>query len=422
MISPVLTLIALIIGIPAFALLTMTLAAIIHKFSYSPMHHATDAGLNTLNPQHAFQSAATTLQRPLAPSSTLRLAILIPAHNESYHLVPTLRNLLAQCRQHDRLIVIADNCCDDTAFQANQAGAIVLERHSELERGKGYALAFGVDYLRDDPPDVVVIIDADCFVSDGAISALAHRCQETRRPVQIPSLMQGTVGASTTIRIMEFAMLMKNFVRPLGSSRLGKVCHLMGTGMALPWVLISTAQLATPSIVEDMVLGVDLASLGYPAVFLPGFIVSSHFMNNPNVVRLQKKRWEHGYLHIMLVKLPTMIGAAWRRRDLSLAVLALDLSIPPISLYFLILCGLLFCAGFGAWLTPALSVVLWILLSTTCCFVFAILLGWWFFGRHILTVTDLLWAPLYAIWKLPIYIAFLLKKRAHWNRTDRVDK
>jgi len=421
MISLVLSLIAVMVGIPALALLTLTLAAIVHTFSCPALRNVLKVRLSAFSQQPETRYAAVTPQRSFAIQTPLRLAILVPAHNESHHLVPTVVNLLAQRGQNDRLIVIADNCTDDTAEQARKAGAVVIERCSLLEQGKGYALAFGVDYLRDDPPDVVVVIDADCLVSAGAIAALAQKCQDTDRPVQMPSLMQAQAGASLTIRIMEFAMLMKNFIRPLGSARLGRVCHLMGTGMALPWALVSTARLATPSIVEDMALGVELASVGYPAVFLPEFIVSSQFMNNPEVVRQQKKRWEHGHLQVMLVRLPTMIGAAWQRRDLSLAILALDLSIPPISLYCLMLGGLLLCIGFATWLSPALAVVLWILLSIACCLVLAIFLSWWFFARPILTLGDLLKAPLYALWKLPIYIAFLLKKHARWERTERGD-
>jgi cellulose synthase/poly-beta-1,6-N-acetylglucosamine synthase-like glycosyltransferase len=403
MFSAVLTLIAVLVGIPAFALLTLTLAAIVRKYRGALLSQA---------------SSEPTLLLP-------RLAILVPAHNESHHLVPTVKSLFVQLKQRgqgDRLIVIADNCSDDTARQARQAGATVIERIAALKRGKGYALAFGVDYLRPDPPDVVVVVDADCLLSDGALSAIAQVCQETGRPVQMPSLMYATEGAGLTIRTMEFAMLMKNFVRPLGSSQLGDACHLMGTGMALPWALIAKAQLATPHIVEDLMLGIDLASLGYPAVFLPAFPVTSTFMNNPDIVRKQKERWEHGYLQVMLAKLPSMITIAFRRRDLSLAVLALDLSIPPIALYFMVLGTVLIGTGLAACFSAALYDALWTLLGVDVCFAMAIVLGWWFFGRRILTLSDLLKVPLYAIWKLPIYLTFILKKRARWIRTERDDR
>src|ERR1700682_6274810 len=50
-----------------------------------------------------------------------RVAVLVPAHNESIGLLPTLADIKAQMRASDRLLVVADNCADDTAAVA--AGA-----------------------------------------------------------------------------------------------------------------------------------------------------------------------------------------------------------------------------------------------------------------------------------------------------------
>ena len=49
----------------------------------------------------------------------------------------------------------------------------------------------------------------------------------------------------------------------------------------------------------------------------------------------------------------------------------------------------------------------------------AIGLGWWFFGRQLLSARELLTTPLYALWKLPVYVAYFLKKRSGWVRTKR---
>src|SRR5215213_9956494 len=99
---------------------------------------------------------------PLHNIKRPRLAVLVPAHNESAGLLPTLNDLKAQLRTGERLIVVADNCQDDTADLAAAAGAEVLERHDLTRHGKGYALDWGIQHLRGDPPDVLVIIDADC--------------------------------------------------------------------------------------------------------------------------------------------------------------------------------------------------------------------------------------------------------------------
>ena len=76
-----------------------------------------------------------------------RVAVLVPAHNESIGLMPTIADSLRQLRSGDRLLVVADNCADDTASIALSAGAEVIERFNLDKRGKGYALDFGLQHL-----------------------------------------------------------------------------------------------------------------------------------------------------------------------------------------------------------------------------------------------------------------------------------
>src|SRR5262245_27419176 len=91
--------------------------------------------------------AAIALRQPdcLGPPSVdyrARIAVLVPAHNESTGLLPTLGDIKAQMRTCDRLVVVADNCVDDTAAVATVAGAEVVERNDPDRKGKGYALAW----------------------------------------------------------------------------------------------------------------------------------------------------------------------------------------------------------------------------------------------------------------------------------------
>src|ERR1700730_19175391 len=68
------------------------------------------------------------------------VAILIPAHNEEGGISATLRSIAPQLREHDRLIVVADNCTDGTRNIAEEEGAEVVSRTNLEKRGKGFAL------------------------------------------------------------------------------------------------------------------------------------------------------------------------------------------------------------------------------------------------------------------------------------------
>ncbi len=349
----------------------------------------------------------------------VRVAILVPAHNESVNVLPTIKCLQGQLGPGDRLLVIADNCDDNTAELARSAGAGVIERHSPGLRGKGYALAFGVDQLRADPPDVVLVVDADCVVSDGAVACIAERCKASAKPVQMLNLMSAGEGAGLKLRVLEFAMVMKNLVRPLGSFRLGGACHLMGTGMALPWALMAQANLATGHITEDMKLGIDLAVAGHAPQFLPQVRVSSAFPADTGVARVQKSRWEHGHLATLTEELPGLAAKAFKSGNPALIVLAMDLLVPPTALYFLLLAITLTGSLAAAALFPVWRLAALVAGGAALCFCLAIGLAWLGFGRQLLSARELMSTPLYALWKVPVYLAYFLKKRSGWVRTKR---
>lgn len=348
-----------------------------------------------------------------------RVAVLVPAHNESVHVLPTLRCLQSQLQPGDRLVVIADNCQDDTAALARSTGAEVLERQHASQRGKGYALAFGIEALRGAPPDLLIVVDADCTVSAGGIQALARRCMQTHSPVQMLDLMVAPQGAGLRTRMLEFAWLVKNQVRPLGSFRLGRACHLMGTGMALPWDLAASARLATGHIAEDMKLGVDMAIAGRPTQFLVQAQITSEFPLDANVARTQKTRWEHGHLQTLREELPRLLTAFVQRPRAATLVLAMDLVIPPLALYFLSVVVSLALFALGSYWSAALLPALGIAMAGAAALFVAITLAWYQHGSHLLSLRELLTVPLYAAWKLPVYVAYFLKRKSGWTKTER---
>ncbi|MBR9804978.1 glycosyltransferase, partial [bacterium] len=173
--------------------------------------------------------------RPLPMAERLPVAILMPAHNESAVLSATLAKLRPQLLSTDRLLVVADNCSDNTAQLAIDAGAEVLERFDDDQRGKGFALAAGMAHLADDPREVVIIVDADCDVAEGGVAQLSAATAAVNKPVQALYLMHPPRGGELSGLIATFAFIVRNHVRPRGGAALGIPVHLMGTGMAFPW-------------------------------------------------------------------------------------------------------------------------------------------------------------------------------------------
>jgi cellulose synthase/poly-beta-1,6-N-acetylglucosamine synthase-like glycosyltransferase len=365
-------------------------------------------------------AAAVTRRDSAPPEEGARrpIAVLMPAHNESPVIAAAIQSVLRQLAVEDRLVVIADNCSDNTAAIAALEGAEVVVRTDAARRGKGYALDFGVRHLESKPPDVILIVDADCHVSPGAIDHLVRLCCKTNRPVQAIYLMQAGPGSRLNMRIAEFAWLVKNKVRPQGLHRLGLPCQLTGTGMAFPWGALSKALLATGHIVEDLKLGLELARAGAAPMLCPEALVTSHFPTSAEGIKGQRTRWEHGHLGVILSDAPRLFLDGMRGRSADLLALALDLCVPPTALLALLVaaiwvsCAILFYLTAAAW-PLALASLAALLMAAS------VLMSWRAYGRHIMTLGTLLLSIIYPLWKIPLYLRFLVARQVDWVRSKR---
>ncbi|MFK3736204.1 glycosyltransferase family 2 protein [Massilia sp. TN1-12] len=365
-------------------------------------------------------TAAVVKATRMKRSRTARpsIAVLVPAHDEAEGIKDTLMSIQSQLEDGDRLLVVADNCTDATADVAIACGALVCVRHDTEKRAKGYALDHGIRFLSASPPQVVIVVDADCHVGEGAINILARQASATGCPAQALYMMLPPFGAGIMGRIAGFAWAVRNRVRPLGCHRLGLPCQLMGSGMAFPWGMISTAGLANGNLVEDIVLGIELAERGAAPKFCPDALVTSFFPRSKEGLKSQRYRWEHGHLAVLLKTAPAVLWRGIRMRNLALAALALDLMVPPLALFLLALGAVWAVAAFsyfwhGAALPFAIATVLLCLMGGT------LLLSWWKFGRQQLSLWDLCLGIGYLLWKIPVYLRFLLQRQVHWIKSAR---
>ena len=346
------------------------------------------------------------------------IAVLMPAHNEADVIASTLCSLIPQLSVTDRLVVVADNCSDNTAELARAAGATVIERTDKAHRGKGYALDCGLQLLSASPPTAVVIIDADCQIRRGSLHQLAEEAILHQGPVQAVYLIDQPARPTLKESVSLFSFKVKNLVRPLGLARLGFPCFLTGTGMAFPWQTISTINLASTSIVEDMKLGLDLAIAGKAPALCSAVTVVAPLPPCDADAKTQRTRWEHGHLQMISQYCPQLLSAAVDQGRLDLLVLALDLSVPPLALVLMLwltISTILTVAAIasGYWLPVLICCSAGIALSV------AVFSAWLKFARADISFKRLLSIPAYVIWKIPVYLKFIKSPETEWIRTNR---
>lgn len=358
--------------------------------------------------------------RSVAPRAlSHRTSVLIPAHDEGTGILPTLNDVRAQLGPHDNVLVVADNCTDDTAEVAKAAGAEVVVRADPARRGKGYALEFGVRHLAANPPDVVVILDADCRLGEGALQHLSGHAMRNGRPAQALYLMLAPENAPSSQGVNLFAWRLKNWIRPLGLRSLGLPTQLFGTGMAFPFSQLVDRDLGNSRLAEDTALGIALATSRHPPYFVSEAKVLSYFPISQAGSEQQRLRWEKGHIDNIMDLVPAALLRSLRDANLGLAALAVDMAIPPLSLLVLItvvceiLAGVVFVlsGSFTALVISSFSILLVAL---------GIIHAWAAIGRDVLPFRELIRLPLHALRKVGFYRSISSgKATSSWIRTER---
>ena len=120
----------------------------------------------------------------------------------------------------------------------------------------------------------------------------------------------------------------------------------------------------------------------------------------------------------MVRYLPLLLVGICKTGSMLLLGMALDLSAPPLALLALAL-GTNFALTVSFFLVTGAGGP--ILISSMVCalFLVAIVMAWWRYGRENLPLRWLVFAPVYAIMKIPLYARFLFNRQREWVKGER---
>ena len=330
-----------------------------------------------------------------------------------------LTELKEAARGHARILLVADNCTDLTAEIGQKLGIETIERFDPDRRGKGFALDFAKNHLKREPPDIVLIVDADCRTDGQSLRTLIMACAATGRPCQATNLQIPSDHASPAVQLSTFAFFIKNVIRQRSLQRLAGRANLLGTGMAIPWPVFAGAELATSSVVEDLKLGQELAESGHASLFVEQATVWSNAETERNTLS-QRNRWEGGFLKNALRVGPPLLGRSLLKRDGRGVWAAFNTMIPPFALLILLDMAAIVVAGAVTWLASSNYWPLLLLVGSLLASLAALGLALRAGGSRFVAASTLLRAPLYILWKLPMYLAFARGNTPkEWLRTGR---
>ncbi len=158
--------------------------------------------------------------------------VLIPAHNEELLLGKLLRSIHVQDFPKDMydVLVIADNCTDQTAKIAKHEHVRTVERKNSRFVGKGYAIKYGLESIENETYNAVLIVDADSVVESGTLRELDRAIQQGARIMQCYNGLANPDNRWFT-RLMDVSRTFGNEVLGPAKEKIGLSSHLMGNGM-----------------------------------------------------------------------------------------------------------------------------------------------------------------------------------------------
>lgn len=193
--------------------------------------------------------------KPLIEKKNNRFMAIIPAHNEEAvvgNLVESLKNQNYDSELYD-VYVIADNCTDNTAKVARDAGAIVYERFDTTRKTKGYALQWFLDQkIKEDAPyDAFCIFDADNIVDKNFLKAMNKKLCQGEDVVQGYRDIKNPTDSWVTAGYAIFYWTMHRFYH-LARYNLGLSPLLNGTGFMVKFDVIKPNGWDTETLTEDI--------------------------------------------------------------------------------------------------------------------------------------------------------------------------
>ncbi|HWE53377.1 MAG TPA: glycosyltransferase family 2 protein [Bryobacteraceae bacterium] len=355
---------------------------------------------------------------PAGGKRDLRLAIVIPAHDEASLIGRCVGSVIASARPAGsceaagscETIVVADNCTDQTAAIARQAGARVIVRENADLRGKGYALRMAFDVLLEEGFEAFLIVDADSILSANLVTEVKHRLAAGAAAVQCRYRISNH-DASMRTRLMDLAFLAFNVMRLKGRSGWGLSAGILGNGFGLRRETLTRVPWEASSIVEDLEYHLRLVDARERVDFINEATVYGETPATGGSARVQRSRWEGGRLRMAREWAPKLAAeiarGKWRLTEPLLELLLLPLAYHVLLLLFALV---MMPYPFREW---ALAALLLVVLHVT----WAASLG----GQLWKNAAALLAAPFYIFWKMSTVISVLSASRrnAGWARTAR---
>lgn len=257
--------------------------------------------------------------KPLQVKKDHKFMAIIPAHNEEAVVGNLVESLKKQNYNKDLydIYVIADNCTDNTAKVAKEAGAIVYERFNNSKKTKGYALDWFLQQkIKEDAPyDAFFIFDADNIVDPDFIKNMNKKLCQGEDVVQGYRDIKNPTDSWITAGYAIFYWTMHRFYH-LARYNLGLSPLLNGTGFMVRFDVVKPQGWDTVTLTEDIEFSLKRIIKGKRLGWATDAIVYDEQPVGFKQSWSQRSRWTIGHIQCLQEYTKPLAGAVKKNKTL----------------------------------------------------------------------------------------------------------
>ena len=257
--------------------------------------------------------------KPLKTNKKHKFMAIIPAHNEAAVVANLVNSLKAQNYPKELLdiYVIADNCTDNTAEIARNAGAIVYERFDSTKKTKGYAMQWFLKQKIEENADydAFCVFDADNVAMPDFIKNMNKKLCQGEEVVQGYRDIKNPTDNWITAGYALFYWTMHRFYH-LARYNVGLSPLLNGTGFMVKFDVIKPNGWQTETLTEDIEFSLINMCQGRRLGWATDAVVYDEQPTSFKQSWSQRMRWSVGHIQCFKIYTKQLAKNAIKNRKL----------------------------------------------------------------------------------------------------------